>query len=164
MAKTFRNVFCLDESLNFSYHIKEQISKAMKGTGIIKKLSKTFPQHSLITIYNNIYLWDLPNNEILNQKIERIEYNAALAITGAIKGTSQSKFYNELGFQAYKFRCWFRKLRNFYKIKTTGAPEYLFVLFMKPIIYTILVHQIMLQQIMLHFTAGLMYINMEKTR
>ena len=30
--------------------------------------------------------------ESLNQKIERIQYNAALAITGAIKETSQSKF------------------------------------------------------------------------
>ena len=38
-----------------------------------------------------------PNNESLNQKIERIQYSAALTITGAIKGTSQSKLYNELG-------------------------------------------------------------------
>ena len=41
----------LDESLNFTYHIKEKMSKAMKGIGIIKKLSKTLPRHSLITIY-----------------------------------------------------------------------------------------------------------------
>ena len=41
----------LDESLNFTYHIKEKMSKAMKGIGIIKKLSKTLPQHSLTTIY-----------------------------------------------------------------------------------------------------------------
>ena len=41
----------LDESLNFSYHIKEKMSKAMKGIGIIRKLNKALPQHSLITIY-----------------------------------------------------------------------------------------------------------------
>ena len=33
--------------------------------------------------------------------------------------------YSELGFESLKFRHWFRKLRNFFKIKTTGKPEYL---------------------------------------
>ena len=69
---------------------------------------------------------DQPNNESLNQNIERIQYNAVLAITSAIKGTSQSKLYNKLCFESLKFRRWFRKLRSFYKIKTTGVPEYLF--------------------------------------
>ena len=41
----------LDESLNISYHIKEKMSKAMKRIGIIRKLNKALPQHSLITIY-----------------------------------------------------------------------------------------------------------------
>ena len=35
-------------------------------------------------------------------------YNAALAITGAIRGTSQTKLYNELGLESLKFRRWFR--------------------------------------------------------
>ena len=29
--------------------------------------------------------------------IQIVQYNAAVAITGAIKGTSQQKIYNELG-------------------------------------------------------------------
>ena len=37
--------------------------------------------------------------------MKRIQYNAALVITGAIKGTSQSKLYNKLGFESLKFRC-----------------------------------------------------------
>ena len=107
----------------------------MKGIGIIKKLSKTLPQHALLTIYKSFVrphfdygdiIYDHPNNENLNQKIERIQYNAALAITGVIKGTSQSKLYNKLGFEFFKFRCWFWKLCTFYKIKATGVPEYLF--------------------------------------
>ena len=48
-------------------------------------------------------IYDQPNNESLNQKIERIQYNTALANTGAIKGTFQSKLYNELGFESLKF-------------------------------------------------------------
>ena len=135
----------------------------MKGICIIKKLSKTLSWHALITTYKSFVrphldygdiIYYQPNNESLNQKIERIQCNAGLAITGAIKGTSQSKLYNELGLESIEFRCWFQKLCTFYKIKTTGVPESLFDL--KPIIYTRLVHQIMLQ----HFTAELMYITL----
>ena len=41
----------LDETLNFNLHIKEKMFKAMKGTGSIKKLSKTLPRHPLVTIF-----------------------------------------------------------------------------------------------------------------
>ena len=33
----------LDKKLNFNYHIKEKMSKAMKGIGVIKKLSNMLP-------------------------------------------------------------------------------------------------------------------------
>ena len=71
-------------------------------------------------------IYDQSNNESFTQKTERIQYKAALALTGAIKGTSQSKLYSELGFESPKFRCWFRKLCTFFKLKTSGLPEYLF--------------------------------------
>ena len=35
-----------------------------------------------------------------------MQYNAALAIKGAIKGTSQTKLYEELGLENLKFRGW----------------------------------------------------------
>ena len=47
-------------------------------------------------------LYNQPNNESLFQKIESIQYNAAFVITGAIRGISQMKLYNEL----LKFRRW----------------------------------------------------------
>ena len=37
---------CLDKALNFNLHIKEKMSKAMKGIGVIQKLRKTPPRHS----------------------------------------------------------------------------------------------------------------------
>ena len=76
--------------------IREKISKALKGIGIIKKL-KSLIRHSLVTIYKSVVrphldhgdiIYDQPNNESVTPKIERIQYNAALTITGAIKGTS----------------------------------------------------------------------------
>ena len=39
-------------------------------------------------------IYDQPNNDSLNQKIERIQYNRDLAITVTIEVTSQSKLYN----------------------------------------------------------------------
>ena len=122
-------------SLNFNYHIREKMSKAMKEIGIIKKLSKVLPRHSLVTIYKSFVrphldygdiTYDQPNNESFNQKIERIQYNAALAITCAIRGTSQKKLYDELGFESLRFWRCFRKLCIFCKIKNTGIPGYLF--------------------------------------
>ena len=44
------------------------------------------------------------NKENLNQKIGKIQYNATLAITGAIKGTYQRRLYNELGPESPKLR------------------------------------------------------------
>ena len=102
----------LDEKLNFNHHIKEKMTKAMKGIGVIKRLSKMLPWHSLLTIYGDIY--DQPKNKSFRQKIETVQYNAALAITGAIKGTSQIKLYNELGLESLEFRRWFRKLCLFF--------------------------------------------------
>ena len=57
-----------------------------------------------------------PNNESFCTKIERIQCNAILAITGAIRGTSQIKLYKELGLESLKFRRWFRRLCIFFKI------------------------------------------------
>ena len=43
-------VIYLDEKLNFSNHIKENISKANKGIGILKKLYNGLPRNSLILL------------------------------------------------------------------------------------------------------------------
>ena len=46
-----------------------------------------------------------------HQKLDSIQYNAALAITGAIRGTSREKLFHELGFEfSLVSRRWCRKL------------------------------------------------------
>ena len=107
----------LDEKLNFNHHINEKIAKANKGIGRIRKLVQVLPKQSLITIYKSFIrphldysdiIYDQPNNESFCNLIERVQYNSALAITSAIKGTSQLKIYNELGIESLKFRRWIR--------------------------------------------------------
>ena len=60
------------------------------------------------------------------QKLESIQYNAALAITGAIRGSSREKRYQELGLESLKQQRWFRKLCYFFKITKNQSPKYLF--------------------------------------
>ena len=43
----------LDKKLNFLQHIKEKISKAHRGIGVIPKLTHKLPRHSLITIFKS---------------------------------------------------------------------------------------------------------------
>ena len=56
----------------------------------------------MVTIYKSFVrphidygdiIYDQPNNDSFCDMIERVQYNAILAISGAIKGTSQSKLY-----------------------------------------------------------------------
>ena len=64
-------------------------------------------------------------NRIMNIFV-RVQYNGALAMTGAIKETSQQKIYNDLGLESLRFRRWFRGFCVFYKIKITQLPSYLY--------------------------------------
>ena len=63
-----------------------------------------------------------------HQKLESIQYHACLAITGAIRGTSKEKLYQELGLESLQLRGWYRKLGMFYKIFKSKSPQYLFKL------------------------------------
>ena len=43
-------------------------------------------------------------NESFHQRIESIQYKAAIAITDAIRGTSSEKLYQELGLESLRSR------------------------------------------------------------
>ena len=70
-------------------------------------------------------IYDQPQNESFCNKLESIQYNAALPISGAIRGTSKTKLYKELGLDFLKSRRLFRRLCTFYKIITYNIPLYL---------------------------------------
>ena len=124
----------LNEKLNFGHHITEKIAKANKGIGVIKKLHRALPRTELLTIYkcffipnldDGDFIYDKPNNDSFCSTIESVQYNVAIVITGAIRGVSQTKLYNELGLELLRSRRWFKHLCTIYKIKTSGLPPYL---------------------------------------
>ena len=60
--------------------------------------------------------------------IESVQYNAALAITGAIKGSSRERLYHELGLESLSDRRWYRRLVYFFNIVSRNSPNYLYLL------------------------------------
>ena len=64
-------------------------------------------------------------NMLFTEKIESVQYNAALAITGCIRGTSKEKIYNEPGIESLYNRRTYHRLLYLYKIKNDLLPGYL---------------------------------------
>ena len=72
-----------------------------------------------------LLIYDKPDNKSFKDWVEKVQYNATLAITGAIRGTSRECIYNELGLEFLADRRWYRKMTFFYKIVKNLAPKYL---------------------------------------
>ena len=124
----------LDEKLNFKQHIDNAILKFDKGISVIKNLRHGLPRKSLITIYKAFLrplidygdiIYDQPQNESFCEKLKSVQYKAALAITGAIQGTSREKVYLELGLESLQNRRWYKCLCYMFKIMNEEAPKYL---------------------------------------
>ena len=108
----------LDSKLNFKKHIQSVINKAGKKIGLLRKLQKLLPRPLLIIILKSFirpYLddGDIIYNQTYNvsfyQKLESIQYNAALTITGSIRSTSRALSW---------IRFWISwKQNNYYLIK-----------------------------------------------
>ena len=124
----------LDTKLTFDSHLKEKIAKSNKGIGIIKILYNNLPRNALLSIYKSFIrphldyadiIYDQPHNQTLSDRIESVQYNAALAITGAIRGTSRERLYQEFGLESLSNRRWYRRLTMFFNIASGNCPTYL---------------------------------------
>ena len=70
-------------------------------------------------------IYDKHGKKSFKDWLEKIQNNAALAVTGAIRGTSQKYICNELGLEPLADRRWYRKMTVFDKIVKNLAPKYL---------------------------------------
>ena len=133
----------LDKKLSFNSHINAQIKKANKGVGAIKCMSKYAPRSTLEQVYKSHVRSHLEYCDIIfhqpscdgplstnklssnMQKLESVQIQAAYAVSGAWKGTSTTKVYNELGWEWLSQRRWYRRMSVFYKIVNNISPKYL---------------------------------------
>ena len=91
----------LDSRLDFKEHLEIIFKKVSKTIGLLSKFQNLFPRKLLIVYksfikphmdYGDI-IYDQASNASFHRKLESIQYNAALAIPGAIRGTSKEKLY-----------------------------------------------------------------------
>ena len=113
----------LDSKLAFTEHINEKLKIANKFIGILSYLRNYLPLKTLAQIYKMYtrphldygdVIYHIPqtvnnfNSSIslhpLMEKIEQVQYNAALAITGCWRGTNRSKLFEELGWETLSDR------------------------------------------------------------
>ena len=95
--------------INFGKHLKSITNKLNKSIGPLHKLLMILPRQSLV-IKNKSFIrshldysdiiFDQAFNKSFHDNLESIQYNALLVITGAIRGTSREKLYQELGFES----------------------------------------------------------------
>ena len=111
--------------LTFDEHLTNVPNKISTTIGLLRKLQNTLSSPALLTIYKCFIrphldygdiIYDQAYNLSFYQKLESIQYNAALALTGAIRGSSREKLYQELGLESFQLWRWYKKLCCFYKI------------------------------------------------
>ena len=61
----------------------------------------------------------------LMEKVDRIQYQAALAVTGAWQGSSRVKLYEELGWESLSERRMCKRVLQIHKIVDRRTPSYL---------------------------------------
>ena len=92
--------------LTFDEHIQYILIKTCKIIGLIRKLQPIIPTTALLTIYKSFLRPHLDYGDVIydhafiksfQSKLESVQCNATLAITGAIIGSSREKLYQELG-------------------------------------------------------------------
>ena len=90
----------IDNRLSFEDQLKMILNKVNKTIGLLRRLHNILPRSALLTIYKrfirprleyNDLIYDQAYNASFHQKLELLQYNACLAITGAIRGTSRGK-------------------------------------------------------------------------
>ena len=100
----------------------------------MRRLSVNAPRKALLTIYQSFIrphldygdiLYDKPENKNFQNKLEKVQYRACLAITGAIQGTSRQELYAQLGLHSLSKRRWRNILIFLYKILNGLLPKYL---------------------------------------
>ena len=104
------NRLSLEKKLDFNIQIDNKINKCNKMIDMMKRLHLVWnDRDSLLTIYKLFVrphldcadiIYDKPGNAYFESKLERLQYNACLAITGAIRGTNKDSINAELGLES----------------------------------------------------------------
>ena len=99
----------LDNKLDFHEYLRNIFKKVNRTISVLRKLQNKLPRAPLLTIYKFFIRPHLDDGDVsydqmfdnsFHEKLEMIQYNAAFAITGAIRGSSREKLHQKLGFES----------------------------------------------------------------
>lgn len=71
-------------------------------------------------------VYNYVSNDAFSNKLDTVQYNSALAIRGATKGTSRKKLYQQLGLEYLQQRRWMRRICLFCKVFSTKVPAHVY--------------------------------------
>ena len=89
------------------------LNKVNKTIELLPKLQNILPRSALLNLYKSVIrphldygdiIYDQAYNASFHQKLELLQYNVFLAVTGAVRGISSEKLYEELGFASLQLR------------------------------------------------------------
>ena len=121
--------FILVSGFSFRKHLNENIKRMLEylntsqslypSRHLIKCNETVAPILIIVTIYHtppyqNQGPSGIPLNSLM-EKVKGIQYQAALAISGAWSGSSHSKLYEELGWETLSDRCMCRRILQIQK-------------------------------------------------
>ena len=132
--------------LIFEKHLTEKIKKAKKIIGIMKHLNDLLPLKTLNQMFKSLVrphldycdvIYHIPHTtqpqdrgggttlQSHMERVEKVQYKAALAVTGAWQGTDRVKLYEELGWETMDDRRMIRRILQVHKIVDGKTPLYL---------------------------------------
>ena len=136
--------FILESDLSFEKHLNEKIIMVKRIIGFLKQLSKSLPLKTFDQMYKALVRSHLdycdiiyhippvlnqpplgPSLKALMEKVEILQYQSALAITGAWQGSSRTKLFEELGWKTLSDCRMSRRILQIHKIIEKNTPFYL---------------------------------------
>ncbi len=123
----------LDENLNFKDHIDELARKYQNKVNSLKALSRKLKSRHLEKMYNTFIIPTLDHGDLLYysstklhlSRLERIHYQAACIVSGAIRGSCTTKVLRNLNWVTLKTRHDFHSCNYIYKALNNEKPTYI---------------------------------------
>ena len=123
----------LSNNLTWSAHITSILDGVSAMSDVLKRLKYDLDRRTLETIYFSFirpkleyasFIWDNCSQQNAGE-LETFQLGIARTVTGARKGTSHQALYRETGWPTLAERRTANKLKNFIKIMSGEAPQYL---------------------------------------
>ena len=134
IKNTLANSCCL---INIWGTFESNYYQGKQSYRTVSKVPKSLLRLVLITMYKALVrphldygdmIYDEAYNKRFHQKLESIQYNAYLPLSGTIRGSSKEKLYHKLCLELLQHWHWYRKLYLFCNIFKENKHVYLFSL------------------------------------